>query len=308
MQPILKISLEDIKSNWKSLNTCSNGKASAVIKANAYGMGMLKVAGALLEAGCNYFYVANINEGIELRKKYKSHKIFIAIFEGYLDGYQKTYEEYNLIPIINSLEQLERLNQYAIQENKPKAILNIDTGMNRLGLNKEETCYLIKNKDILNNINWDYIMSHLANAQEKDNHNNLIQLNKITKFSKNFPSIKISLANTGGIRLGKEFCLDQTRPGIGLYGIDDLGKKVEKAQRKTGTRFYDNQVSRIATTLSDGTSMTTEQINYLTLNNTAIANTISSASATFNNKTIATAPDNFTLGQEAFAVYVNGCW
>ena len=53
---------EDIKSNWKSLNTCSNGKAAAVIKANAYGMGMLKVAGALLEAGCNYFYVANINE------------------------------------------------------------------------------------------------------------------------------------------------------------------------------------------------------------------------------------------------------
>ena len=139
MQPILKISLEDIKSNWKSLNTCSNGKAAAVIKANAYGMGMLKVAGALLEAGCNYFYVANISEGIELRKKYKSHKIFIAIFEGYLDGYQKTYKEYNLIPIINSLEQLERLNQYAIQENKPKAILNIDTGMNRLGLNKEET-------------------------------------------------------------------------------------------------------------------------------------------------------------------------
>lgn len=226
MQPILKISLEDIKSNWKSLNTCSNGKAAAVIKANAYGMGMLKVAGALLEAGCNYFYVANINEGIELRKKYNSDKIFIAIFEGYLDGCQKTYKEYNLIPIINSLEQLERLNQYALQENKPKAILNIDTGMNRLGLNKEETCYLIKNKDILNNIKLDYIMSHLANAQEKENHNNVIQLNKITKFSKNFPSIKISLANTGGIKLGKGFCLDQTRPGIGLYGIDDLGKKV----------------------------------------------------------------------------------
>ena len=153
-------------------------------------MGMLKVAGALLEAGCNYFYVANINEGIELRKKYNSHKVYIAIFEGYLDGCQKTYKEYNLIPIINSLEQLKRLNQYAIQEDKPRAILNIDTGMNRLGLNKAETGYLIKNKDILNNIKWDYVMSHLANAQEKENHNNLIQLNKITKFSKTFQVLK----------------------------------------------------------------------------------------------------------------------
>ncbi len=227
MHPILKISLENIKSNWKSLNNCSNGKAAAVIKANAYGMGMLKVAGALLEAGCNYFYVANINEGIELRKKYNSHKIFIAIFEGYLDGFQKTYKEYNLIPIINNLEQLERLNQYARQEDGPRAILNIDTGMNRLGLNQEETYYLIKNKDILNNVKWDYIMSHLANAQEKENQNNYIQLNKIIKFSKNFPNIKISFANTGGIKLGKRFCFDQTRPGIGLYGINELGKQLD---------------------------------------------------------------------------------
>ena len=57
MKPCLKVSLEDIKSNWKSLNNFSNGKAAAVIKANAYGVRMLKVAGALLDAGCNYFYL-----------------------------------------------------------------------------------------------------------------------------------------------------------------------------------------------------------------------------------------------------------
>ena len=110
MQAILKISLENITSNWKLLNNCSNGKAGAVIKANAYGMGMLKVAGALLEAGCNYFYVANINEGIELRKKYNSNKIFIAIFEGYLDGFQKIYKEYNFCFV----NRLVRNNNYII--------------------------------------------------------------------------------------------------------------------------------------------------------------------------------------------------
>ena len=226
MQPYLKISLKDIKSNWKSLNNLSNGNAAAVIKANAYGMGMLKVAGALIDAGCNYFYVANLNEGIKLRKKFNSNKIFIAIFEGYFEGFQKKYKEYNLIPVINTLEQLERLNIYALQGDIPRAILNIDTGMNRLGLNKKETSYLIQNKDILNNIKLDYIMSHLANAQEKENHNNLIQLNKVIEFSKNFPNIKVSFANTGGITLGKKFCCDQTRPGIGLYGIDNFGKSI----------------------------------------------------------------------------------
>ncbi len=232
MQSNLKISLEDIKSNWKSLNEASGGKAAAVVKANAYGMGMLKVVEALIDTGCYYFYVANINEGIKLRKKWNSKKISIAIFEGYFEGNERLYSEYNLIPIINNFDQLIRLNNYSVVEGGAKAILNIDTGMNRLGLNKQETIYLLQNKEILDNIKWDYIMSHLAYAHENENEKNLIQLNKIKNFSKNFPNIKISLANSEGIKLGSKFCLDQTRPGIGLYGIDNYGKNLNLYSKK----------------------------------------------------------------------------
>ena len=72
MEPTLKISLEDIKTNWKSINKASKGKAAAVVKANAYGMGILRIVEALLEAGCCYFYVANIFEGLKLRRKLKN--------------------------------------------------------------------------------------------------------------------------------------------------------------------------------------------------------------------------------------------
>lgn len=236
----LKISLEDIKSNWKLLNKASNGNASAVIKANAYGMGMVRVAKALLEAGCNYFYVANINEGMELRKKFNSSKISIAVFEGYFKGNQRIYNEYNLIPILNNIEQIVRLKNYTKKGLEPKAILNIDTGMNRLGLSQKERDSLIKNKEILNNIKIDFIMSHLANSQEYKNKNNLIQLNKIKNFSINFPKTKLSLANSNGIKLGSEFCLDQTRPGIGLYGIDNFGKSfyLNSKKLKLPIRLY----------------------------------------------------------------------
>ena len=224
MKSCLKISLKDITYNWKLINKASNGKAAAVIKANAYGLGMLEIVKALLNVGCSYFYVANINEAIKLRKKYNSTKISIAIFEGYLEGNQKLYDEYNLIPIINGLDQLIRLNKFAVEEAFPRAVLNIDTGMNRLGLNQEEKIFLIKNKDILKNIKLDFIMSHLANALEHEGKKNLIQLDKIKNFSTYFPDIKLSLANSGGIKLGSNFCLDQTRPGIALYGIDSFGK------------------------------------------------------------------------------------
>ena len=227
MQAILDISLKDIKSNWVALNNASNGKAAAVIKSNAYGVGMIKVAKTLMRAGCNYFYVANLNEGIQLREKLKSKDIKIAIFEGFLKGSGKSYVKYKLTPIINNLDQLIRLNKLVSQGCKIKAILNIDTGMNRLGFNKSEINLLLSNKDLLNLIEWDFIMSHLANADKIKNRENVKQLDKILQFSKIIPNIKLSLANSAGIMLGSRFCLDQTRPGIGLYGIDNCGNNIK---------------------------------------------------------------------------------
>ena len=224
MKSILKISLDDIQYNWKLINNASNGKAAAVVKANAYGMGMIEVAGALLDCGCNYFYVANIFEGLKLRKKFNSSEISIAIFEGYLEGNQKIYAENNLTPILNNLEQLKRLNDFLTVETKQKAIINIDTGMNRLGLSKKERDFLINNRYLLNNVSIDYIMSHLSNANENESKMNLLQLDELKNFSINFPNIRVSFANSHGIKLGSNFCFDQTRPGIALYGIDNFGK------------------------------------------------------------------------------------
>jgi len=227
MQGILNISLKDIKSNWISLNNASKGKAAAVVKANAYGMGMIKITQTLIEAGCNYFYVANLCEGIQLRKKFKSENIKIAVFEGFLNGTEQTYKKFRLNPIINNLDQLKRLKTFVNQGFKIKTILNIDTGMNRLGLNQNETNLLLQNKELLDFVEWDFIMSHLANSNDIKNEDNFKQLNKILQFSKIIPNIKLSLANSGGIMLGSDFCLDQTRPGIGLYGIDSFGNNIE---------------------------------------------------------------------------------
>ena len=88
----------------------------------------------------------------------------------------------------------------------------------------------------------------------------------------------------------------------------DLNTQVDRSKRQTGVRFYDNLVSRtVAGGLSES-SMTQEQINYLSLNNTAIANSVTSSTASFNSKTIASAPAGFTLGQEAFSVYINNTY
>jgi len=232
MEGILNISLKDVKNNWNILNLASNGKAAAVVKANAYGLGMIEITKALMTAGCNYFYVANINEGMQLRKNIKNKNVRIAIFEGLIQNKEHEYFNHNLTPIINNLEQLERLTVFSNQGKKIKSILNIDTGMNRLGLNTLETDFLIKNKGIVNSLEWEFIMSHLANADTPFNMANHEQLNKLLKFSKNFPNIKLSLSNSGGIGLGSKFLLDQTRPGIALYGINNFGENIKINSKK----------------------------------------------------------------------------
>ena len=99
MQCILEISLKKIKSNWEKINKYSNFKASAVVKANAYGFGLEEIAIALNQSGCNFFYVAQIEEGIKLRNHLKSDKIKIGILEGMIhhpEEYKKNDRESTL--------------------------------------------------------------------------------------------------------------------------------------------------------------------------------------------------------------------
>jgi len=111
MQCILEISLKKIKSNWEKINKYSDFKASAVVKANAYGFGLEEIAIALNQSGCNFFYVAQIEEGIKLRNRLKSDKIKIGVLEGMIH-HPEEYKKNNLIPVINNLNQLNNFINY----------------------------------------------------------------------------------------------------------------------------------------------------------------------------------------------------
>ena len=225
MQCILEISLKKIKSNWKKINKYSNFKASAVVKANAYGFGLEEIALALSQSGCNFFYVAQIEEGIKLRNLLKSNKIKIGVLEGMLH-HPEEYKKYSLTPVINNFNQLNDFIKFENLSTKIKSILHVDTGMNRLGLDEEELYFALQNISNISSVNFEFIMTHFSNSNiQNDNFNN-IQYEKILKINSYFKNKKISLSNTGGILLDKKYILDQTRPGIGIYGYDANGKNI----------------------------------------------------------------------------------
>ena len=208
----LEVNLRNIIFNYKYLSSINKGHyTGATIKANAYGLGDKKIIKILYKAGCRYFFVATLDEAIKLRQTFKYGFLYV------LNGVKKTdFNKYlienNIIPIVNSINNLEEIKSI---KKKLNIGIHIDTGINRLGI----PIYDLNKFNIDKKINITLVVSHLASADEKNNPYNNKQ-SKIFKIITNeyFKSNIKSMSNSAGLILGKNFHYDLTRPGIALYG------------------------------------------------------------------------------------------
>lgn len=222
---ILKINLDAIASNWNFI--CAHAPKSevgAVIKANAYSVGSSSVARILYEHGCRSFFVATLDEAIEVKKV-----IFgdaqIYILGGVRQGDEVIFVEENFIPVIYSLEMLNRWILCGVSLSVAlRTAIKVDTGMSRFGIQVEEFLRELPRIAQEKNIKFQLLISHLACADEPSHELNLKQLNTFSnlaaKVKEIIPSVKLSLANSSGIFLGKEWQFDLVRPGAALYGIN----------------------------------------------------------------------------------------
>ena len=206
----LDVDLDNIINNYLLLaGVAPHADCAAVVKANAYGLGMDQVAPAIYHnTNCNIFFVANLVEAVNLRSLLPDAVIYV--FNGLFADQVDTYLAHNIRPIINDLSQVELWSG----RTEPCAV-HFDTGINRLGLSELETDKFLNS---FNSLNLSLILSHLVSAEQADNETNKIQLEKFTKISEELNDIPASLANSAGIYLGEGYHFDMLRPGIMLYG------------------------------------------------------------------------------------------
>lgn len=218
-QSILKINLAALTRNWQKFDNLGAHTTSAVIKANAYGIGANECSKALQNAGCKDFFVANLIEAIEARK-FISANCKIYVLNGFFDKQEDLFYEFDLIPVLNSIEQFEIFTSKL--PNQPYAI-HFDTGMNRQGIRFDDFDNINK---IINAINQPLlIISHLACASNIDASLNEIQNIRFKEIQKYFPNSKFSLSASAGALIGNEYLYDLIRPGIGLYGGNPIVNK-----------------------------------------------------------------------------------
>jgi alanine racemase len=164
----------------------------------------------LAEEGARQFFVAVAEEGPAVRRAV-GEDAQICVFSGHMSGDTDLIRDHNLIPMINSVDQLLRHVEHL--SNQPFGI-QLDTGMNRLGMEPVEWQAV---RELALRLKPHLIMSHLACPDEPDHFMNAKQLQVFKDLTFDL-SIPKSLSATGGIFLGADFHFDLTRPGIGLYG------------------------------------------------------------------------------------------
>lgn len=219
---ILHVDLAALVANWRLLKARSKGQAdcAAVLKANAYGLGAVPVGKALAAAGCTRFFVAHLDEGIALRPHLPADAD-LFILHGAPPGAEGACASHGLIPVLNSLPQIADWAAIAARQGRVlPAILQVDSGMSRVGLSPSEVARLHADPALLRGIEVRLTMSHLACADEPGHPMNASQREAFAAARAQLPPAPASFANSSGVFLGPEYHCDLLRPGAALYGVN----------------------------------------------------------------------------------------
>lgn len=220
---VLTVDLEAVRWNYRFLRgkLGARVRCGAVVKADAYGLGAQYVAPALHAEGCRDFFVAHLDEGLRLQSHLPGSSIYIL--NGLPSGGEAACADAGLVPVLNSLDQCHVWSMRACDLGKRlPSVIQIDSGMNRLGMSQREIAAWVKGGSQLAGVDVRFVMSHLACADVPSHPANAIQLAKFRRLAEHFPGMPRSLANSAGIFLGKDFHHDVVRPGAALYGINPI--------------------------------------------------------------------------------------
>ncbi|MEW6062492.1 MAG: alanine racemase [Bacteroidota bacterium] len=195
----------------------------AVVKANAYGHGMIPVVSSILKQNtAQYFGVAIVEEGIELRTAFPH--IPIHVFTAPLRQQLELFVRYALEPTLCDLQIAKQLNAIALRLGKKVSVhVKVDTGMGRIGISPEETVQFVRTISTMSNITIQGIYTHFATSDEWD----LSFANKqLTVFRRVVTQLELDgfhvplvhCANSGAIMQLSQSYFDMVRPGIMMYG------------------------------------------------------------------------------------------
>jgi alanine racemase len=215
---LITIDLDALAANYRYCSEqIAPARCAAVVKADAYGLGKRKIAPALWGAGCRQFFTATQREGAALRSMLPDSEIFV--FEGVTERSLDAFCDHGLVPVLISPAHsaLWAARSRSLGKALP-AVINIDTGMTRLGFGEPELQQLLEHEEDLDWLNLRYVMTHFACADEPGAAITEQQLAQFNRLRHLLPPAPTSIGNSAGGLLSGDFPGDMARLGIALFG------------------------------------------------------------------------------------------
>jgi alanine racemase len=252
-QAMLTVDLGVLQDNWRLLRRmAAPARCAAVVKADAYGVGLERAVSALAEAGCDAFFVAHLDEALRARKVLAATPAASRIY--LLNGFasQKSAAEAcvgaDVVPMIGTDEDAILWREQAARAQRPLPIaLMFDTGMNRLGFDwtrADEIARRLSNEPALEIA---LVCSHFISSDRPTDAHNPQQIAWFDKVRSAFPGTPASLANSSGIFLPQRPVLDLVRPGYALYGGNPTPGYFNSMRPVVGLRARILQVREVET-------------------------------------------------------------
>jgi alanine racemase len=215
---VVTVDLDALQNNWRALaNLVAPAECAGVVKADAYGLGAAEVIPALHRAGCRTFFVATPEEGRRARLLAPDARLFVL--DGLFPGAAPLLLAADVTPVLSSLDDAEDWAREAARLGKPlSAALQVDSGLNRLGLSGSDVKALASKPSLLSGLDLQLVMSHLACADDPEHPHNARQRTAFNRRRALLPSVPASLAASDGLMLGASYHYDLVRPGYALYG------------------------------------------------------------------------------------------
>ncbi|WEK38924.1 MAG: alanine racemase [Candidatus Brevundimonas colombiensis] len=212
---LLSVDLDALARNYRTLGQVSGLPVHPVVKADGYGLGAQAVAKRLMAEGADTFFVARAAEGLRLRSALGTHGAgnpIIYVLDGCREGEAQALKAADLRPVLNHPAQM----QAWAAAGGGTCGLQIDTGMNRLGVRPEDAPEAFDGLAL--------VLTHLACADDPQNPMNRRQRDLFAGVVGRYPGAIRSFANSSGCFLGPDFAFDAVRPGICLYGGGPEGR------------------------------------------------------------------------------------
>lgn len=217
-----EVNLQNLRENYSKLQGYTKSEMMPIVKADAYGHGVIPAVKTLLACGARRFGVAFLEEALEIKAVFPEAAVLI-LGSTEPDQAEALVKE-EIIPAVFRVSQARALSEAALRQGrKAKIHLKIDTGMNRIGFREEDFAAILK-VAALPNLLIEGIFTHFATADQEELAFAREQLERFLTFCDKLKQAGLSIplrhaANSAALLQLPESHLELVRPGISLYGF-----------------------------------------------------------------------------------------